>query len=617
MPTEQPIALKLPPGVVTNESAMAASGRYIDASWVRFWKGKPQLVGGYLSLIGGQTLIGVPRGALVWSDTQSRQLIATGTNVKLYVTADTNYTPVDVTPWRLSATGLANCIATVAGSSVVTVQYVGHAANVGEYLDISGATAGNGVDPNGSWRVESVIDADHVTFLAAAAASGTGVIGGGAVTIGFEIAPGLTDPAEGFGWGAGAWGEGTWGTPRSYTALSFSPRNWTLGNFGHILIGCPSDGAVYSYDPALFPAQRASRIANAPTTCTGVVVTSDKIVIAYGSNFDPDTNLAGGPSDQDLLQYWASAQGDYTDWDVTVAYGAQGSPSVVNRLTEGTRIVGAADLGVHSTLMWTDTAAYRLQYTGSKYVFNTQLVGAKCGLIGPSAFVIVRTEAYWMSPHGLFMYNGGVTRIPNSDDIGQWLIDNLRPYHTVKTLCWHNERFNEVWFAFVPAAATEPTYYVAVNLTDWSWTKGVLPEAMSAATKFTGYDARPILMGSAGKILQLDNGWTANGAALSWFLQTAPLELGSGERWIELNGLAIDMQRQASPIIVQLDAYDRTPAEPVKVDSVTTSFDRTDQVVDARVSGRSLALRFSGTGMTQDFRFGIIKALQAPGAARR
>lgn len=250
-------------------------------------------------------------------------------------------------------------------------------------------------------------------------------------------------------------------------------------------------------------------------------------------------------------------------------------------------------------------------------MFNTQLVGAKCGLIGPSAFVIVRTEAYWMSPHGLFMYNGGVTRIPNSDDIGQWLIDNLRPYHTVKTLCWHNERFNEVWFAFVPAAATEPTYYVAVNLTDWSWTKGVLPEAMSAATKFTGYDARPILMGSAGKILQLDNGWTANGAALSWFLQTAPLELGSGERWIELNGLAIDMQRQASPIIVQLDAYDRTPAEPVKVDSVTTSFDRTDQVVDARVSGRSLALRFSGTGMTQDFRFGIIKALQAPGAARR
>lgn len=617
MAAEQPIPLELPPGVVTNQAPLASKARYIDASWVRFAKGKPQLIGGYTSLLGEKALLGVPRGSMVWSDTASRQLIAAGTDKKLYVTADSDYTPVDLTPWRVHASGLANVLVTSNGLPLVTLRYVNHGAEVGDYVDVSGATVGNNIDPNGSWRVDSVVDADHVTFLAATNANASGTIGGGGVAVGFEISPGLTDPVAGFGWGAGAWGEGTWNTPRSYTTLSFSPRLWTFGSFGDVLVACPSGGGLYSYDPAGFPAGRAEAIATAPTTCSGVVVTSDKIVIAYGSNFDPAIPGAGAPADQDLLQYWASAQGDYTDWDTTKTYGSQGSQSVVNRLTEGTRIVGAGDLGVHSTLMWTDTAVYNLQYTGSKYVFNTQLVGKECGLMGQSAFVIVGTSAYWVGPHGLFMFNGGVSRIPNYEDVSEWLIENLRPYYTVKTLSWHNERYNEVWFAFVPPAATEPTYYVAVNLNDWSWTKGELPAAMSSATRFTGYDARPILLGADGKVYQFDNGWTANGAALSWFLQTAPMEIGSGQQWIELSGLAIDMKRQKSPIIVKIEAYDRTPAQPTVIDSMTSSFDPYTQVMDARVSGRSIALRLSGAGTDQDFRLGVFKALQAPGAARR
>lgn len=617
MAQPNPIPLEIAPGISTAQAPLASKGRYVDGSWVRFWKGKPQLVGGYQSLIGEKALVGVPRGSLVWSDTSSRQLIAAGTNAKLYVTADTNYTPVDLTPWRASASGLSGVISTVNGSSVVTLAYAGHGASVGDYVDVSGADAGNSIDPNGDWRIDSVPDADHVTFLAANAATGTGAIGGAAVEIGFQISPGLTDPAAGFGWGAGAWNEGTWNTPRNYTTLSFSPRTWTHGAFGDVLISCPSDGGVYVYDPATFPGGRSAAIADAPTTCSGIVVTSDKIVIAYGSNFDPGVPGAGAPADQDLLQYWASAQGDYTDWDTTKVYGSQGSQSVVNRLSEGTRIVAAADLGVHSTLMWTDTALYNLQYTGSKYVFNTQLVGKECGLMGASAFVIVGTSAYWVGPHGLFMFNGGVSRIPNHQDVSEWLIDNLRPYYTVKTLAWHNERYNEVWCAFVSPDATEPSYYVAVNLDDWSWSKGVLPAPMSSATRFTGYDARPILMGADGRIYQFDNGWTANGAALAWFLQTSPLQLGAGQTFIELDGLAIDMKRQDSPIIVKIDAYDRTPAQAAIIDTMTTSFDPYTNVADCRVSGRAIALRFSGTGTTENFRMGLLTALQSAGAARR
>lgn len=618
MANDQPIPLALAPGIVTNESALSARGRYIDASWVRFFRGKPQFIGGYKSLIAHNALKGVPRGALAWSDTSSRQLIAIGTAKKLYAISNTDFTPNDITPWRVSTIGLANPLTTTAGSNIVTVHYVAHGAAVADYVDIVLADAFDGLDCNGSWEIDSVPDADHVTFKHTdnAVAGMTG--GGAAVTIGFEPSPGLTDPAQGYGWGAGAWGVGTWGTPRAFTLLSFTPRTWTFGSFGRILIACATNGPLYSFDPSATPAERAKQITTgAPTTCTGVLVTSDLIAIAYGTNYNDDLVGPGGPGDQDLLQYWASAQGDYTNWDVTALFGPNGSQSVVNRLREGTRIVGGCDLGVHVTLLWTDTALYALQYTGSRYVFNTGLAGKECGLMGPLAQTSVGTTAYWAGPHGFFMYNGGVQRIPNQEDVSQWMIDNLRAYYTVKTVCWFNQRFNEIWFAFVPLDDTEPTYYIAVCLTGYTWIKGQFPEAMSSATRFTGDDPRPITIGADGDVYQLDNGADADGAAISWFLQTAPLRPSDGSGFSEISGLGIDMQRQSDTIIVKAEGYDRTPAGAVPVDTQTTSFSPGEKIADVRVSGREIALRFSGTGVNQDFRFGVLEALTGAGGSRR
>jgi len=615
---DAPIPLALAPGIVTSESSLAARGRYIDASWVRFFRGKPQFIGGYKSLIAHNALKGVPRGAHAWSDTSSRQLIAIGTAKKLYAISNTDFQPNDITPWRVSSTGLANPLTTTAGSNVVTVHYVAHGAAVADYVDIALADVVDGLDCNGSWEIDSVVDADNVTFKHTGNALAGLTGGGAAVTIGFEPSPGLTDPAQGYGWGAGAWGVGTWGTPREFTLLSFTPRVWTFGSFGRILIACSTNGPLYSFNPSATPAERAKQITTgAPTTCTGVLVTSDRIVIAYGTNYNDNLVGPGTPTDQDLLQYWASAQGDYTNWDVTATFGANGSQSVVNRLKEGTRIVSGCDLGVHVTLLWTDTALYALQYTGSKLVFNTQLVGRECGLMGPLAFSVVGTAAYWAGPHGFFMYAGGVQRIPNQEDVSQWMIDNLRPYYTVKTVSWYNQRFNEVWFAFVPLDNTEPIYYVAVCLSDYTWIKGQFPEAFSSATHFTGDDPRPITIGSDGDVYQMDNGSDADGSPISWFLQTAPLRPGDGSSFVEISGLAIDMKRQSDTIIVKAEAYDRTPAGAVPIDTQTTSFAPGDQMADLRVGGREIALRFSGTGTNQDFRFGILEALTGAGGSRR
>lgn len=620
MAVETPIALDFPPGVVLTQSPLAAKTRFTGAQWVRFWRGKAQKIGGYIRLNPANTsMLGVPRGAWSWNDLTARQILATGTELKLYYADDINFTPLDITPWVTSATGLANPIVTAAGSNVVTINWTGGftSAVPGQYLDISGASNVDNFAPNGSWPLATVVSANQATIIAPQNAVNSVTGGGAAVAFGLELLPGAANPYTGFGWGAGAWNVGTWNTPRSVSAITFQSTWWSFGNFGKILIANRSVYGLYFFDPTAAPIVRAAQIATAPTYSNYMVVTSDQIVIAFGSNFKASIPGAGGPSDQDLMQWWASAQGVYTNWDTTQVSGPNGSQSVTGRLAQGTRIVGAVDLGIHITLVWTDTALYEFQYTGSQFVFNILLSGLKCGLIGPHAFAAVGSEAYWVGPNGFFMFNGAVQRIPNNGDISEWVIQNLRPYFTIKTIAWYNQEYNEVWFAFVDLANQEPIKYVVVNRDDWTWTAGTLPERFSAAILWGGYDTRPLTFGSDGNIYQHDNTLDADGASLPWSLTYPTLELGAGEYSMEVSGVAMDMQRQVGNITAQLTTTDRTPTGATTLDSGTATVAPTDGMADFRVSGRQAQLTLSGSGLGCDMRLGVLKMLIMKGAGRR
>lgn len=617
MSKESPIPIQIPPGVVKTQSPLSGAGRFTDCSWVRFWRGKAQKIGGYVMLDANGPVLGVPCGATSWSDSSIRQLVAVGTQAKFYYLSNVDYNWVDITPIRTSAT-LANPITTAIGVSQVTINYPGNESNVGDYVNISGAASVGGLDMNGSWLITEIVDVDNFKVQAGATASGSATGGGASVLIEIEISAGSADPTTGYGWGAGPWDEGTWGTPRLVSGIVFTPRQWTMGNFGKVLIFCPNNGALYSFDPSVLPTQRGARIEGAPTVNTGVVVTSDNIVIAYGSSYDPAIVKDGGPIAQNLLQWWSSRQGDYTDWDVTGVADERGAPPATNTVREGTRFVGGVDLGTHVTLIWTDTALYAFQYTGSAYVFNVQLVGKECGLIGPHAMVQVEGQAFWMSPHGFKLFNGGVSPIPNSEDISEWVIQNLRVGYTAKTICWYNQRYNEVWWAFVTAGQSTPTLYVAVNRSDWTWTKGTLPQNMASASRFTGYDARPLVFGANGRLYQMDNGLSANGVAIPWYLETGAAELPNGVQHLEPSGIAMDMERQVGTITALIQTYDRSPADETLLDSDSATFGPTDELVDLRVSGRIATLRWSGGGgVNDDFRFGVPKLLLSGGGKRR
>lgn len=77
-------ALKIPPGLYSEDTVHAAAGRWADGSNVRFWLGLPQVIGGWESVT-ASLLSGVCRWAFGWGSNLNQLHIAFGTHTKLEV----------------------------------------------------------------------------------------------------------------------------------------------------------------------------------------------------------------------------------------------------------------------------------------------------------------------------------------------------------------------------------------------------------------------------------------------------------------------------------------------------------------------------------------------------
>lgn len=607
-----PLPLEAPPGVLKYESALGSQGRYVDAQMVRFWRGKPEKMGGWTSwLAAGHTLVGEVDALFAWNDLTVRQWIAAGTEKKLYAIPDTDATPLDITPFAANFAGLANPFTTTNGSSSVVVAITSHNAALDQEFIISGAAAVGGLSLNGAWSVATIVDVDHITFVHTSAATSGATGGGAAVDVQFILAPGARDPAGGYGWNAGSWGQGAWGTARDFSSITVRPRVWSLQNYGKLLLACPGPGAtLYSFDPTTLPVVRAAAVANAPTLMEGFFVTSERSVIAWGTNY-------GGT--QDLMQFWTSGQGDHTDWTVgNLVSTAGGAPSISRRLQQGTAIMAGADFGSNINLMWTDTALYQNQYIGGALAYSTRLVGTECGLLGPKAFVIAAGAAYWISVNSFKMWNGGApVDIPNSQDIVQWAFDMLAQGYETKCFARYNQLFGEVVFALVRPGETTASLELIYQPARQEWNVNIL--SRTAACYLAGTTRRPILAGVDGKLYKHETGHDADGAPLPWSLTLAPMKVGDGGQSFDIFALYVDMQRQIGTINVTLTAYNRSPATPTPTDSATGSWGPGDDMatLSNALEGRFVGVTYSGgAGVGDDFRFGT-PTLDVVGAGAR
>lgn len=576
-----PLAITPPPGVVLTETDRVIEGRWKASNNMRFVKGRPQKIGGWAQAFNDLT-DGTPRAAHAWRDNNFNQYIAVGTYKKLYI-YDSDLVQNDITPFRDTGS-LTNPFSTTSGSNLITVQDAGHGLNVGDIFYYQGASTIAGLDLNGVHSVNTVIDTNHYTFLASSNANATVSGGGGTVAFEYEIPIGVELGAYGYGWGIGGWGLGTWGTARDFSTVFIEPRVWSLDHFGQLLIATYNTGTIYKFDPSVSkPWGRATVVdATAPDNVRAAFVTPERFIMALLDN---------------MQVQWCS-QGDYTIW-----IPATGNTANIRTLTEGTKLVSGRVLADFVSLIWTDAALYRFQYTGTTYIYNSSMVAKDCGLISPGGAVTAGGIAYWMGTDTFWMYDGGSVRpMPNVEDIRAYVFRDVDPNLGYQCTATYMPKHNEVLFSFTVKGQTNPTKSVLYSIENQCWAP--LDFGRTCGTHFTQGDTRPYMGMSDGTIMQHEIGYDADGVALPASIELAPYAMSEGYVHVDAEYFVPDFNDQVGVINMTVKTWDRINDSQLEDEETETIAVMDSGTIDLRVSGRYIGLLLESNSAGCYFRFG-------------
>jgi hypothetical protein len=365
-----------------------------------------------------------------------------------------------------STTTTVASFATTSGQNLITVTLANHGYTPGATYPILVSTTVGGVTLYGNFIVVSVLSANTFTINAPqqATSSTTGSINGGNARFVYSFGVGAVPAGSGYGvggYGSGGYGTGSAITPSLGTAIP--AKDWTLDNWGQILIACPRSDTlfqpVYQWDPTS-GASTATVIPQSPTVNDGIFVAMpQRQIVAWGSTFT-------GIQDN-LLIRWCDVN-NFNVWIATVTNQA-GS----YRLSRGSHIVGALQ-GPQQGFVWTDTDLWTMQYVGLPYVYSFSIVGPGCGLIAKKAAAAVAGEVYWMSASSFYVTSDqGVAPLPCP--VWDVIFQNLDQSNLDKIRIAVNSRFNEVaWYYPTTTSNGEVAAYVKYNHLLQTWDYGLL-----------------------------------------------------------------------------------------------------------------------------------------------
>lgn len=593
--------LTLRPGINVQRTPLLNEGGWSSANLVRFREGLPETIGGWTSF--STTIMqGICRGLHPWTTLASVQSLGAGTNLRLYVFQGGQ--GFDITP-LLQTTTPTNPYTTTTGSSIVTVVDVGLTVTltVGSYVEITGGAAVSGLTLAGEYTVQTIISPTSYTILAVGTAAGN-VTGGGTPTLQYLLPVGLSNSTLIGGWGVAGWGTGTWGTPRTGSIAVTFARTWTLDNFGEQLIACPRGSGIYVWLPSGGIGVRAVPITNAPKQCNSVFVSNaaEQIIAlgaipAAGGNFDP------------MLVAWC----DYGNYNVWLASSTNAAGSYP--LQDGSQLMWGDRAG-QQNLIWSDTALYSMQFIGGTLIYGFTQLGTGCGLIGPAAAAVAGVRAFWMSGLNFMQYNGVVTVL--ECELRDAVFGNLNTAQVSKVVCSINTQFSEVRWDYPSASATENDSYVIYNYADSNWTIGGngatgIVISRTAWTDFSVFGF-PLAADLSGNIWLHENGYTAAGSALPWFIESGEIDLAQGEQIMFCDQLIPDQVLKSGSVAVSVRAQ-RYPNDPLTLAfSEPYKIVPTTQYISLRLRGRQLSVRFDNSFLSVGnfWRLGALRARVAP-----
>lgn len=355
---------------------------------------------------------------------------------------------------------------TTSGSSSIQVTLNNHGYQDGSTYPCLVSTTVSGVTIYGNYIVQSVVDADNFIILGSttASASSSAFINGGDARYTYSFGIGAVPGGSGFG--IGGFGRGGFGTGSAIvpaTGPAIAADDWTLDNWGEILLACPINGTlfqpIYAYDP-LSGGVIAAVIPEAPPLSDGMFVAMpQRQIIAWG------TTVTG--IQDPLLIRWCDVN-DYNTW-----IGSTLNQAGQFRISRGSKIVGCIQ-APQQGLIWTDLGVWSMQYVGPDIIYSFNEIGYGCGLIARKAVGVIGGVVYWMGPSQFYVLSGdGVAVVPCS--VWDVVFQNIDTSNLSKIRCAVNSEFTEIaWYFPSAIGGGEVDSYVKFNVTASAWDYGTL-----------------------------------------------------------------------------------------------------------------------------------------------
>lgn len=501
----------------------------------------------------------------------------------------------------------------VNGSALVKVILIDHGLYIGARINFATPTINSGVTIDGSYAVASVLTPDEFTIAVNTVATATAqfAMNGGRMRITYLLA--LGPPPLGSGYGLDGYGLGGYGTGVLYpeqTGAEYAASDWTLANWGELLVACPLNGPIFYWNPS-GGFVNASVIPDAPPINTGIFVSmSQQILIAYGSSVP----LEIGYQQQPLLVQW-STLGNLFDWEVN-------SQTQAGNFTIplGSEIMGGMAVS-NQNLIWTDTDLWAMSYIGPPLVYSFNKIGAGSGLVSAHAAQQLRGSVFWMGTSNFYSYtSGGVSVLPCP--VWDAVFQNINTDYLRNIRAMPNTPFNEVGWLYPSAASVngECDSYVKMNITEQGapWDYGPLPRSAWLDQSVFGF---PIGASPSGTLYSHEVGFDADGQPLVSSFTTGFFYLEEGEEFVVVDQVLPDFKWEtfsgdstSAQIQLTFNVTDYPWNTPVSYGPYLVTKDT--RYLSVRFRGRLMSITVMSADLGSFWRLGSIKYRWAPAGRR-
>jgi len=404
-----------------------------------------------------------------------------------------------------------------------------------------------------------------------------------------------------------------WGSAASITVPGAQIRLWSHDNFGEDLIINPRDGALYYWDRTNGLSGRAVKLNTLAGTKTSIpqrakqvlVSDQDRHVIAFGcDNFGANLTSPDGDGVQDPLLIRFSSQENPLEWFPTATNTAGDL-----RLGGGSTFVQAVETR-QQLLVFTNKTLHAMKFIGPPFTFGLQELSKNITIMSPSSAVAVEDAVYWMGVDTFYVTNGGQTvQLPCTVKDKVFLDFNFEERDKVHVGV--NSEFSELLWFYPSSGSTEIDKYVAYNYSEKVWYYGTM-----ARQAWLDRGIRTLPVATGGQYLyNHEVGYDDDGSAMTSFIESAPIDIGDGDKYVSLREVVPDITFNGSTSLnPDVDFTIKTKNFPganfAQSESGNTQRTATSPVeqftekLNYRLRGRSFALRIDSTSLGTKYKLG-------------